>query len=462
MVKHIGQYTLFDELGKGGFGVVYYAKDSQENSLAVKSIEISGMKEQQRHRIDEEIKCMLKFKHRLVVRLHKVLYSEHNIYLVMEFVPGGDLQNLLERGVVMGEQTGKRLIAQIVEALKLLHENRVIHRDVKPANVLLTSTDLSRADIKIMDFGLSRNLLSSSLMTHSVVGTPAFTAPEILRKERYSFKADVWSLGALCFELLIGRQAFKFRTLRELKEKQRLPLNIPFDCRISDSAKDFLKLMLTYDPNLRPTVVELQTHPFLSTSSPIDSPPEPMVVEAPPKAPRKKQSYSEAIMMLEQWYSEADDTRALAVEYEHKAELVIALFLYELYENLQQMSSHRAESLHSSIDDEDRLYFDLLYGHIQDELAFAKRAVESLRRQLAYTTVTRGSVVIFQDEVGQELQGQVLIAEARRVLLNSLNCGSEEDCRKALMILNALCLSRPDDSEAADLLEEVRVKYFSG
>jgi serine/threonine protein kinase len=458
MVKHIGQYTLFNTLGQGGFGVVYFAKDSEGNALAVKSIEISGMKEQQRHQCDEEIKCMLKVKHRLVVRLHKVLYSEHNIYLVMEFVPGGDLQSLLDRGVMVGEQTGKRLIAQIVEVLKLLHEKRVIHRDVKPANVLLTSTDLSSADIKIMDFGLSRNLLNSSLMTHSVVGTPAFIAPEILRKERYSFKADVWSLGALCFELLIGRQAFEFRTLRELKEKQRQPLNIPFDCRISDHAKDFLKLMLTYDPTLRPTIKDLQTHPFLSTNGPIDSPPVNMTTEVP----QKKQSYSEAIVMLEQWTSEADDTKALAVEYENKAEFVIALLLYELYENLQQMNSLKAEEgLHCSLDDEDRLFLDVLYGRIQNELAFAKRAVESLRKLLACASVTGSSDVICQDDVGQE-QGQVLIEEARRVLLSSLSSGLEEDCRKALMILNALCLSQPDNSEAADLLEEVRVRYFSG
>jgi serine/threonine-protein kinase ULK/ATG1 len=458
MVKSIGPYILLKEIGRGAFGVVYEARDKQgTNSYAVKAITLSQLGKKAERRVEEEIQCMQKFQNRFVVRLFDILKSSRNLYLVMELVQGGDLQGVLDQKILIPEDIGRRLISQLVEALKLLHANRVIHRDLKPANILLTSKDLNEADVKVMDFGLSRNLLNVSMMAQSVVGSPVFMAPEVLKSDRYSFKADTWSLGALSFEILVGRQAFECTSLPDLKRRQKAPLDYPPDCRISEAARDFLRTMLTYDAELRPTMDQLQTHPFISQVPQVDLPPpvalrDSVIIEEPseeeaeelPLPEQRKLKCSNAVMTLEKKAAEANFTKTLAASYEDNS--TVALCLYRLYERQQQSNFEEALQIQRdyNMGRDDSLAFSNLYDQIQDELV----VIEDVNATLELLVSSQGRIDV----------NELVMSEAHRVL----GQGEEtEGYLRAQLLLSALLLRQPGYKEAALLLEEVQLRHYS-
>jgi serine/threonine protein kinase len=461
MVKRVGPYTLIREIGKGSFGVVYLGKDSEGNEVAIKSIGLTRLSAKERAKIEEEIQCMQKFQNPYVVSLRDHLTSPRNKYLVMELVKGGDLQELLESHVPISEATARRLIAQLVEAVKLLHTHRVIHRDLKPANILLTSRDLSEASVKIMDFGMSRNLMNASMMAQTYVGSPAFMAPEVIRQDRYSFKADVWSLGVVSYEILAGRPAFDCRSYRELEIKQKQPLTYPADCTISEEAKDFLRGLMTYDPDRRPSIEEVQSHPFLHevphedlpppvdfrASTMIEEAPDEESVDPPLPAEQRRQRCSDLVLQLEGRVEETLETRSLAEDYERKGQLVEALYLFSFYA-LQQDSNYREAAgiqRDYNMERQDSAVFNNLYEGIQDELVRTDCIKTSLQTQL--TCGPR--------EVG--LDGRELYAEAWRI--HQRGDLKQEDFHKILLLLTALLLKKPEHQEAAVLIEEVRSRY---
>jgi serine/threonine protein kinase len=461
MGKRVGQYTLLKEIDRGSFGVVYLAIDREGNEVAVKVIGLARLSAKEKARIEEEIQCMQKFQNPYVVRLIDHLTSPRNKYLVMELVKGGDLQGLLNSKLPISEQTAKRLIAQLVEAVKLLHTHRVIHRDLKPANILLTSRDLSEASIKIMDFGMSRNLINASMMAQTYVGSPLFMSPEVIRLDRYSFKADVWSLGAVSFEILTGREAFECGTARELEIKQMQPLTYPADCTISEEAKDFLRGLLTYDPDRRPSIEEVQSHPFLYEVPHADLPP-PVAVRASTiieevsgedaedpalSAEQRLQNCSELVQRLESRVEESLETRFLAEDYERKGQLVVALYLFCFYALQQDSNFNEADCIQRdySLKRKDSAAFNTLYEGIQDELLTTDAKMTSLQAQLNCGL----------QEIG--LDGREPYSEALRIYQRGML--QQEDIHKMLLLLTALLLQKPEHQEAAVLIEEVRSSY---
>ena len=168
---------------------------------------------------------------------------------------------------------------QIVNAIKFLHANKVIHRDLKLDNILVhfqndqdkKSLNMMKATVKLIDFGFATKLRSSKAnLTHTVLGTPSNMEPQLLQnmenrtrnKEGYDEKADIWSLGTLCYELLVGHNTFSGRNMDELYKRVKegnysLPLNS------SKEAVSFINGMLQYDPKNRLSAEELYKHPFL-------------------------------------------------------------------------------------------------------------------------------------------------------------------------------------------------------
>lgn len=149
-----------------------------------------------------------------------------------------------------------------------------MHRDLKLANILLTSGNEAEAEVKVADFGFARILNENSLAI-TQLGTPMFMAPEIFNSELYSFKADVWSLGVLSYEILLGVPAFLCRTLAQLRRLQKEEIKFPENSPLSAEAKSFVRSMLTYNHEERPSFQELRSHHFFreiyKISEPIQS-----------------------------------------------------------------------------------------------------------------------------------------------------------------------------------------------
>lgn len=256
-----------------------------------------------------EVKSLHKLSSPYVVRLFDVLKTARNVYMFMEYCQGGDLEQLLKTIRLIPELTSRRLLRQLLEAFLHLQEKNIIHRDLKLANILITEKDVERADVKLADFGFARILADNSL-AQTVLGTPLFMAPEIFNGQQYNFKADIWSLGVLSYEMLVGRPAFHVTTITELKQAQKNGAQFPPDCRLSAEARDAVSLMLQYDPDGRPSLADLRRHPFFQDAvipPPISIPPPEPIPEVV-TTPLDFEMIEEDDMDLRREYEEIDDT----------------------------------------------------------------------------------------------------------------------------------------------------------
>ncbi|KAE8718908.1 CBL-interacting serine/threonine-protein kinase 5 [Hibiscus syriacus] len=199
-----GKYEMGRLLGKGTFAKVYYGKQlTTGESVAIKVVskdlvKKKGMMEQ----IQREISVMRLVRHPNIVELKEVMATKTKIFFVMEYVRGGELFAKVYRGKLK-EGAARKYFQQLMSAVDFCHSRGVSHRDLKPENLLLDENE----DLKISDFGLStlpEQLLKDGLL-HTQCGTPAYVAPEVLRKKGYDgSKADIWSCGVVLYVLLAG------------------------------------------------------------------------------------------------------------------------------------------------------------------------------------------------------------------------------------------------------------------
>ncbi|XP_053116309.1 serine/threonine-protein kinase 17A isoform X2 [Hemicordylus capensis] len=201
-----------------------------------------------------------------VINLHEVYETPTEMILVLEYAAGGEIfdQCVAEREDSFKEKDVKRLMRQILEGVSFLHRNNVVHLDLKPQNILLTS-ESPLGDVRIVDFGLSR-VMKNSEELREIMGTPEYVAPEILSYDPISTATDMWSIGVLAYVMLTGVSPFLGN------DKQETFLNISqmnvnysedFDL-ISESAVDFIKALLIKKPEERATAEECLLHSWLA------------------------------------------------------------------------------------------------------------------------------------------------------------------------------------------------------
>ena len=203
--KQVGKYILDKRIGKGSYAQVWsgHCEDTQEG-VAVKVISRHTVNETAQLR--QEVAVLKRIDHPNIVKFKDLKKSVGHFYLVLEYCQGGDLARFIQRHGAVREETAQRFLRQLSAGLLTLHRLSFIHRDLKPQNILLT-IDSEEATLKIADFGFAR-VLDACDMAATVCGSPLYMAPEILRHERYDAKADLWSLGAILFELLFGRPPY--------------------------------------------------------------------------------------------------------------------------------------------------------------------------------------------------------------------------------------------------------------
>jgi serine/threonine-protein kinase len=207
----LGEYQLIEELGHGGMGVVYRALDIPlQRIVALKVLAPHYLDNAvARSRFQQEIKAAVALEHPNIVPVYNAGYEDGHFFLAMRYVSGSDLWHLIHHHGPLPERRALRLVGQIGSALTMVHQQGLVHRDVKPQNVLLWNADHADEHAFLTDFGIAKALDDTLGLTRmGVLGTPGYMAPELRRWEPASAACDQFSLACLTYELLTGRLPF--------------------------------------------------------------------------------------------------------------------------------------------------------------------------------------------------------------------------------------------------------------
>jgi serine/threonine-protein kinase len=212
-MRWIGQYRVVEELGRGGGGVVYRAMDNIGREVAIKELRLSQLAADEileaRQRFIREAQAVGKLKHDHIVFLYHFIEEPDALYLVMELVPGGSLQKSVKAGRRWTAAEALAIVRQVAIALDYAHANGIVHRDVKPGNILVSDDRAGKLPlVKVTDFGIARIASQTMTLTGVTMGTPAYMAPEQIRGSKVDARADQFSLGVVAFQLLGGRLPF--------------------------------------------------------------------------------------------------------------------------------------------------------------------------------------------------------------------------------------------------------------
>ena len=234
----LGRYEVLDEIGKGAMGVVYLARDPLIGRLvALKTFRIGySVKDQEmeqfRARFLREAQSAGILSHPNIVTIHDVVeQSEDGVaFIAMEYVRGTNLKLLLQAEQPLTLPFVVEVIAQVADALDYAHSYKVIHRDVKPANILITADNR----VKITDFGIARLNTSNLTQEGQLLGTPNYMAPEQIQGKEVDHRADLFSLGSVLYALCTGRPPFRAEpnqalppTVSRHRRKRTFPLHPP-------------------------------------------------------------------------------------------------------------------------------------------------------------------------------------------------------------------------------------------
>ncbi|KAI1098437.1 kinase-like protein [Jackrogersella minutella] len=259
-LKNVGNYTLGKLIGKGSFGKVYLATHKLTNGSKV--VLKSANKDDAN--LAREIHHHRQFVHPHIARLYEIIVTETLVWLVLEWCPGDELYNyLLKHGPLPAEKV-QRIFTQLVGAVSYVHQQSCVHRDLKLENILLDKHE----NVKLVDFGFTREYEGKSNYLQTFCGTICYSAPEMLKGEKYAGeKIDVWSLGVILYALLCGELPFdddddNVTRTKILTEEPKYPEHVPPD------AVALIKLLLSKRTLLRPTLPEILSHAFLAEHAP--------------------------------------------------------------------------------------------------------------------------------------------------------------------------------------------------
>jgi calcium-dependent protein kinase len=263
----IRKFYRFDKvIGNGHFGTVRKATKiggtATEANVAVKSINKEKVGDSLKF-LKSELEFLRTVTHPNIVKYYEVYEDDRYLHIVMELCTGGDLLDHILRGGSFSEQEAVRILRKLCSAVKYLHCINICHRDLKPDNFLYTTKEPG-AEIKIIDFGLATKFRhQADAELHSVVGSPYFIAPEVLRGS-YGKECDVWSLGVIIYTLLFGEPPFTGPSRRDIFKKiLKGTLKFPADHEVSTSACELITKMLMKKPSERIPLVEVIHHEWL-------------------------------------------------------------------------------------------------------------------------------------------------------------------------------------------------------
>jgi serine/threonine protein kinase/class 3 adenylate cyclase len=201
------RYDILEEVGRGGMGIVYKGRDRETGELvALKALKPEIAQDSSAmERFKNELRLTRRITHKNVCRIHEFNRTGTTAYISMEFVQGDSLRHVLNAFGGLPLRKGLDVAQQICAGLREAHAQGIVHRDLKPENIMLDRA----GNVKIMDFGIARSIESSASLTGSIVGTPAYMAPEQAQGKPVDHRADIYSLGLILYELFTGSAAFR-------------------------------------------------------------------------------------------------------------------------------------------------------------------------------------------------------------------------------------------------------------
>ncbi|XP_040465733.1 aurora kinase A isoform X1 [Falco naumanni] len=258
----LDDFEIGRPLGKGKFGNVYLAREKQSKFiLALKvlfktQLEEAGVE----HQLRREVEIQSHLRHPNILRLYGYFHDVTRVYLILEYAPRGEVYKELQKLTKFDEQRTATYITELADALLYCHSKSVIHRDIKPENLLLGSN----GELKIADFGWSVHAPSSRRTT--LCGTLDYLPPEMIEGRTHDEKVDIWSLGVLCYEFLVGKPPFEAETYQETyRAISRVEFKFP--PFVTEGARDLIAKLLKHNPFHRLPLKDVLLHPWITANS---------------------------------------------------------------------------------------------------------------------------------------------------------------------------------------------------
>lgn len=282
----IGRYAVLDEIGQGAMGTVYRARDPLiEREVAIKTVVIAQLRSEgpdAEARFLREAQSAGRLSHPNIVTIYDVGETDTLAYIAMEYLPGSTLRDLMDRSLLPLDLALDTAL-QMAEALAFAHEHGVVHRDIKPANVVVTGR---RGRIKLTDFGIAHLLNSNQTQTGQMLGSPRYMSPEQAMGREVDGRSDIFSLGAVLYEMLTGHYAFDGDSLptivyRVINETPSAAM--PSRGALPPGLAELLARMLHKNPASRPNAREVATALQAVVAARQTAPPDPQ----PPAAAQR-------------------------------------------------------------------------------------------------------------------------------------------------------------------------------
>jgi len=261
-------YKFKDVLGGGHFGTVriaYKRTEEPRKFYAIKSISKKNLTEKDLQDLIKEVEIISNLDHPNIIKFFETYHDEYYFHIVMELCKGKEVFDKIIEEESLTEIKVAKIVYKVLSAIYYCHTNGISHRDIKPENILFESTDQD-ADIKLIDFGLSRKYNSNEKM-HTILGTPYYVAPEVLKGD-YDEKCDLWSIGAITYIMLSGEPPFSGKSNNEIFKKI-MNEDISFEKskwkNISAEAKNFIKECMAKNPDKRIRAQKAFEHPWFKS-----------------------------------------------------------------------------------------------------------------------------------------------------------------------------------------------------
>lgn len=253
----LASFRVVKKIGEGKYSKVYVANLKTKNiPLALKVLPKTREIAKLIHQIREEIKIQLHLNHRNVLRLYDYFRDEKKIYLVLEYAPKGSVLDIQKRFEHFSESLASKIIKQTADGLGYIHSKNIVHRDLKPENLLVSESN----DIKISDFGCA--VFTHNIVPGTLYGTLDYFSPEMIESKMYDHRVDIFALGVIMYELLVGKTPFDDPAVNNIYRKiKACEYKIPNT--ISRSASDLISNILVYEPENRYSIKEILGHPWI-------------------------------------------------------------------------------------------------------------------------------------------------------------------------------------------------------
>lgn len=254
----LSDFDIGKPLGKGKFGNVYLAREKKSKYVvALKVLQKAQlMKSSVEHQLRREIEIQSHLRHKNILRLYGYFYDAKRVYLIIEYAPQGELYKKLMKAGRFSEKQSALYAQEIARALIYMHSKHVIHRDIKPENLLVGHS----GELKIADFGWSVHAPSSRRTT--LCGTLDYLPPEMIENRPHDEHVDIWTLGILMYEFIVGNPPFEAESNTETY-KRIATIDLKFPGHVSSAARDLLVKILRKEPKDRIALEDLLAHPWI-------------------------------------------------------------------------------------------------------------------------------------------------------------------------------------------------------